>query len=112
MATSPRHPVPDHFEVTLDQQIFTLGEYPNFAPLRHGKKVHISNGFRQAATGSRGDDGTWVKLPWMRFAGRRWTSVEALQWFSDRLSRRPDEPAASTPCGPRKAARELDKIGI
>jgi hypothetical protein len=75
--------------------------------------VHISNGFRQAATGSRAADGIRVKLPWMRFAGRRYTSVEALEWFAARLSRPAGVAApASTDRAARSAGRELDKIGI
>jgi hypothetical protein len=113
MDSTPRNPVPDHFEVKLSQRIFTLSAYPDFAPLCHGKKVHISNGFRQAATGSVATDGTRVKLPWMRFAGRRYTSVEALEWYAARLSR-PAGVAAPSPTsgGPRRAKKELDRIGI
>jgi hypothetical protein len=113
MDSTPRNPVPDHFEVLLSQKIFPLGEYPDYAPLLRGRKVHISNGFRQAATGSVATDGTRVKLPWMRFAGRRYTSVEALEWYAARLSR----PAGvAAPASRRREAAEaassLDKLGI
>jgi hypothetical protein len=112
------HPgLADYFVIDLaTQTIFALSEYPDYAPRRRGRKQHVATGYRLAKDGSRAVDGSKVLLPTLRLAGVRYTSVEALQWFAERLSRRPGHPTPQSRQESRKAAdlaaRELDRIGI
>ena len=76
-----------------------------------GKKPHLATLYRWA---TRGVSGT--RLETIRVGGARYTSVEALQRFVDRLS---DPPARSTPQASRRRSREtkrtereLDELGI
>jgi hypothetical protein len=112
---------PDFLIVLADQMVFALAELPKHVPLRRGgKKLHSATGFRWAKHGLPARDGSIVKLPTIQVAGTKCTSIEAFQWFCDRLSGAA-APSGRAP-GPRAAAarrraqeatdRALDRLGL
>ena len=61
---------------------FPLSEAPRHLPRgRRGRRIHISTTFRWAQRGLRG-----VRLETIRIGGMLYTSNEALQRFSERLT--------------------------
>jgi hypothetical protein len=103
------------FRIDLATQVvFPLAELPNHAPRRRGgKRLNVATAFRWAKDGVRAKDGTLVRLPIIQVAGTKCTSIEAFQWFCDRLSAggdsTPPEPAA-TQGGSLARCRELEKV--
>jgi hypothetical protein len=100
------------------QSVFPLAELSDHAPRRRrGKKLNIATAYRWS-NGVLAKDGTCVKLPTIQVGGTRCTSVEAFQWFCERLGTpNGDSRSATYPSrGRRKAAdraeRELDTVGI
>jgi hypothetical protein len=99
------------------QTVFPLADLPNHAPkLGRGKKLHSSTGYRWS-NGVRAKDGTSVRLPTIQVGGTRCTSLEAFQWFCERLSARTTDLRPSTSSATRRKAdlraeKELDVIGI
>ena len=98
------------------QTVFPMTELPNHAPKRRGgKKLNSATAYRWS-NGVRAKDGAVVKLPTIQVGGTRCTSIEAFQWFCDRLSAGADELGLSATVGRRKSAertaRELDRLGI
>jgi hypothetical protein len=55
-------------------------------PARNGEKTHLSTLLRWIIHGSKGPDGTIVRLEAMRLGSRWVTSREALMRFMDRLT--------------------------
>jgi len=79
--------------------LILLREVPKLLPKnRKGKRVHISTVHRWASRGVQGG----VRLPTVKIGGATYTSLRALQEFSQRLS----QPASSnhnvTPAPPRR----------
>jgi hypothetical protein len=98
--SSPSSPTPA-FRIDLaSQRVFPLAELPNHVPPRRGgKPLHVATAFRWAKQGVRGQDGTLVRLPTLRVAGTKCTSLEALQWFCERLGAN-GTPGLSSDPGP------------
>jgi Protein of unknown function (DUF1580) len=100
--------------IVVEESVFPLAELPDHLPLKNGKKVHRSIGFRWRH-GLRG-----VCLETVRCGGALHTSVEALQRFFDRLSALDATTTTAVtgtiPAGRRKAVeraeQELASLGI
>jgi hypothetical protein len=101
------------------QTVFPLAELPKHTPKRRGgKALNVATAFRWAKDGARAKDGTLVRLPIIQVAGTKCTSIEAFQWFCERLTAGGDSTFAS----PRstatrrreieKADREVRKMGV
>jgi hypothetical protein len=87
------------------ETLIPLREVPRLLPPHpNGKRVHISACYRWISRGVRG-----VKLEAIRVGGTTYTSLEALQRFSDRLGA-PGAP--QTECAPvmtRTRCRQVDR---
>lgn len=88
-------------------------------PARNGRKTHISTILRWILQGAKAPDGRRVRLEAARIGGRWFTSREALERFSERLTPTADFPTSAMPRTPtarqrasERAGRELDQIGI
>jgi hypothetical protein len=82
----------DTFKILIkDQNIITLDEVGDHVPFRRGhKRLHVCTVYRWTKQGSRARDGSKVRLPTIQVGGTKCTSLEALQWFFDRLGEGPD----------------------
>lgn len=71
-----------------NEKLIPLGKVPNQLPKQsNGKKIHISTVYRWVKRGLRG-----VYLETATIGGTTYTSIEALQRFSDRLSKSEHSP--------------------
>ncbi len=107
-----REPTPDeqsfspiHSQCFIDiacDELIPIREVPKRLPKKPcGKRIHISAVYRWMQKGVRG-----VKLDFVFIGGTRYTSVEALQRFVDRLSMNDRGiPRESTP---RRRQMEID----
>ena len=107
--------------IDLDQEdILSFRDATAYLPQRNGRKIHVSSLYRWATRGIRG-----VILETLQVGGCRYTSKEALQRFSDRLTEArvvPKWSGARRPFGRRtekqrdeairRAEKELEKHGI
>lgn len=87
--------IPDRvFMIALQtEQLIPLRDVPRRLPVRpNGKKLHISAVYRWASRGVRG-----VKLETTRIGGGTYTSIEALQRFTDALNGRAPHPQSVMP---------------
>jgi hypothetical protein len=106
-----------YFAIELaTQEIVPIANLPDHAPRRRqGKKLNVATAYRWC-NGVRARDGSTVCLPTIQVGGTRCTSIEAFQWFCERLGARSSDPGPSTTSARRKAAeraeRDLDAIGI
>src|SRR5437764_467862 len=89
------------------QHVVALSDLPDHAPRRRrGKKLHKSTPFRWAKDGARDRDGVVWHLPTIQVAGTKCTSLEAFQWFCERLS----AGTGNVPAGPRTTAARRKAI--
>jgi len=87
------------------ETLVPLREIPNLLPVRrNGKKLHISAVYRWTTSGVRG-----VRLDSVRIGGTCFSSLQALQRFSEKLS---ENPAARTAPGatPKRREQALHRI--
>lgn len=80
-----------------------------------GKRVHPSTLYRWAVRGLKADDGTLVRLEVIRVGARTLaTSVEAIQRYCERLSRRGAQstPPSARGTSSRDAARACRQLGL
>src|SRR4051812_16897468 len=108
--TSP-HGIESAFAIDLATQIvFPLADLPDHAPRRRGKKINIATVYRWSK-GARAKDGTVVPLPTIQVGGTRCTSMEAFQWFCERLGARAAHRihAAPTSIVRRKASERAER---
>ena len=70
------------------ERIIPLRDYPNHLPIRKGKRLNRSAGYRHAIAGVRG-----VKLEIIQLPSGRYTSIEAIQRFVDLLTGQALPPA-------------------
>lgn len=78
-------------DVTTETLVL-LRDVPRQLPLRpHGKRLHISGVYRWILRGVRG-----VVLESVRIGGSTYTSQEALQRFSERLTGKPIPPLVNS----------------
>jgi hypothetical protein len=84
-------------------------------PARSGNRRHLSTLLRWITKGAKAPDGSIIRLEARRLGGRWLTSREALQRFSDSLTPQlveAGEPVRRTPTTRRRAAKELESLGI
>ena len=89
-----------------NESLVSLAEAPKHIPRRKGKKVHSSTPYRWTTNGVRG-----VVLESIQCGGTRYTSLEALDRFFQRLSQ-PKLPQPIVGPSLRRAEEELDAAGI
>ena len=86
------------------EQLVHVRAVPRILPRQpNGKRVHISAVYRWMSRGVRG-----VRLEFVMVGGRRYTSVEALQRFAERLT----GSASAQPVRevtPRRRKREIER---
>jgi hypothetical protein len=93
--------------------IFPLSELPDRIPPRAGRKLSIPTSYRWSTRGVRG-----IVLETVQVGGTRYTSAEAVQRFTDALTRARDgqSPSERAPVVVKKrlaqTAAALDAIGI
>ena len=87
------------------EHVIPLREAPNHLPKREGKKTHLSTLYRWAVTGTGG-----TRLETIKVGGRRYTSLEALQRFSERLSEQRDDEAPAARRSPERAHRTAETL--
>lgn len=99
--------------IQIDQeQLVAIRDVPKLLPKRrNGKYVHVSAVYRWISRGVRD-----VVLESVKIGGQRYTSVEALQRFADRLSDtatavpKPRQTPLSRQRAIARAAEELERI--
>ena len=70
------------------EQLIPIRDVPKLLPKRpNGRRIHISAVYRWMQRGVRG-----VRLEWIKIGGTTYTSHEALQRFSERLSEAQAQP--------------------
>jgi hypothetical protein len=106
------------FDVTVETPVPLAEATKLVPPARSGKRTHLSTLLRWILHGVKGPGGAVVRLEAMRLGSRWFTSREAVQRFSEKLtpqicerSQPPRSPTARNKASQR-AARALEQIGI
>ena len=86
------------------ETLVPLNQVPKLLPLRsNGKRLHISAIYRWVQRGIKG-----TRLEATRIGGSTYTSLEALQRFSEQLNHSQLTPS-QTPLQPRTRQRQIQK---
>jgi hypothetical protein len=117
MSTAMQSAIAGTFIVDLaSQTCFPVAELPERAESLLNRRLHTSTPYRWIK-GARAVDGSIVSLPVLRVGGVMYTSIEALQWFAERLSAAPGAPVSSRTSARRRkdqerTDRDLDALGV
>jgi hypothetical protein len=106
-------------DITTEQPLALADAAKLIPAARGGKRCHLSTILRWIHKGSRGPNGTIVKLEAIRLGGRWLTTRQALLRFAEHLTPRMDDEPRQPPRGPEgrrrgseRAAAELEKFGL
>lgn len=76
-------------------RLIALARLVEWFEARTGRRLHRSVTYRWRQRGVRGEDGTVYKLPTIRIGGNRFTSEEAIAWWTAVVDGAPAAAAAA-----------------
>lgn len=98
--TTPGYAIDPHRD-----RLIAMARLVEWYEARTGRRLHRSVTYRWRQRGVRAEDGTMLRLPTVRIGGMRYTSEEAIAWWSAAID---GQPAAAAAARAAATAAELE----